>query len=274
VQSLVATRNKARVHRIKRNSLIAQLILLAMAIELFLFASFTGLNLPTATAHNLKNSLVVRMQILANHLPTRLAEKVLGAYPRLREPTKEVRYSVYVPEVPTAIFVGYVLAWPLGMIASIIFLGFGLIGPYFNFHFFSAGGGPEYYLQPTFGYLLGMVLATCVVSLLVAERRTSLNQSLSLLLGLFSVHFVGLTYMLALCLLFAIFDDSRVSPSWAPWLFEQARNLTWYSLPYDFLFGLIAVGLGYPVKWLATTLVAPDIGVKSSPAEEANLISV
>jgi len=139
---------------------------------------------------------------------------------------------------------------------------------------FAAGGGPEYYLQPSFGYLLGMVLATCVVSLLVADRRTSVSQTLALGLGLFSVHFVGLTYMLALCLLFAIFDDSRVSPSWAPWLFEQARNLTWYSLPYDFLFGLVMIGLGYPVRWLASILVAPDIGVKSNAAEEGNLVSV
>jgi biotin transporter BioY len=150
----------------------------------------------------------------------------------------------------------------------------GLLGPYLNFHVLAAGGGSEYYLQASFGYLIGIVICACVVGLLNTERRTSISQSLSLGLGLFSLHFVGLVYMLALCLFFAAFDDSRVSPSWAPWLFEQARNLTWYSLPYDVLLGLILIGLGYPFKWLATTLVAPDIGIKSKPVEEEKLVSI
>jgi len=67
VHSLVGSRNKIRVHRIKRNSLIAQLILVALGVELFIFASFTAFDLPTATAHNLNGFLIERLQILVGH---------------------------------------------------------------------------------------------------------------------------------------------------------------------------------------------------------------
>jgi biotin transporter BioY len=274
VQSLVGSRNRGRVHRIKRNSIVAQLILVALGVELFIFASFTAFDLPTATAHNLNGFLIERIQILVSHCPPTLQERLLNACPRLAEPVRDTRYATYVPEAPIAIFVGYVLGWPLGAIAATIFVLIGLLGPYFTFHTLAAGGGPDYYLQASFGYLIGIVLCTSVVGLLLSERRTSVSQALSLALGLFSLHFVGLVYMLGLCLFFAVFDESRVSPAWAPWLFEQARNLTWYSLPYDVLLGLIFIGLGYPFRWLTATLVAPDIGFKSKSVEEDNLVSV
>jgi len=271
VHSLVCLRKTAQVHRIKRKSLIGQLILVALGIELLLFTSFTSFDLPTPTAGNLSNFAIERLQILAEHLPPSVQEQLFDSFPRLLEPRREIRYSIYVPLVPMAILLGYALGWPLGACSAALFLCLGLIGPFFGLQPLAAGGGIDYYMQPGFGYLLGLIVCAITVGLVSPERRSSLSQILALGLGLITIHLVGLLYMLGLCLFFAVFDESHSLPAWLPWLFEQARNLTWYSLPYDFAFSLVLIGVSFPIRWLAATLVAPDIAVRSGPGEEQSL---
>jgi hypothetical protein len=118
---------------------------------------------------------------------------------------------------------------------------------------------------------LGLVVCAFAVGLVSTERRSSLRQILALALGLLSVHLVGLVYMLGLCLFFAVFDESHSLPAWLPWLFEQARNLTWYSLPYDFVLSLVFIGVSFPLRWFAAALVAPDIAVRSGLGEEQSV---
>lgn len=258
------------MHRIKRKSLIGQVVIVLLGLEVLFLASFTAFEMPTATGRNLNLFARQRLQMVVSQLPARLQARLYRAVPEIAEPANQaVRYSLYVPQAPAAIFIGYVLSYPLASIAAALFVLVGLVAPFFNVHPFVAGGGLDYYLQPGFGYLIGMVLASTLVGLITKNRRTTASQLLSTAVGLAVVHLTGLAYLLGICLFFSIFQDLHASPVWSQWVFEQARNLSWYALPYDCLFGLVGVALGFPFRWLVNILVAPDIAVKHHPPEQS-----
>lgn len=54
---------------------------------------------------------------------------------------------------------GALLGSRAGALAQVLYLGMGLIG----LPIFSGGGGPQYILHPTFGYLLGFIAAAWVI---------------------------------------------------------------------------------------------------------------
>ena len=143
------------------------------------------------------------------------------------------------------------LGWPLAIIAATIYIVLGLFGPLIKIYPFASGSGMNYYLQPGFGYLIGMVVACACVGYISQGKRTSTKQLLSLLAGLLCIHGIGFAYMLGICLFDTVYDAGGAQLSWSAWLFEEARNLSWYALPYDFLFSLALIGIGFPLRWLA-----------------------
>jgi biotin transporter BioY len=272
VQLVFKGKKSGKVHRIKRKSLIGQVVIVLLGLEVLFLSSFTAFELPTANGSNLHLFVRQRLEMVVSQLPARWQAKIYRAAPEIAEPaSKAVRYSLYVPQAPAAIFLGYVLSYPLATIAAALFVVAGLVAPVFNVHLFVAGGGVDYYLQPGFGYLLGLVAASSLVGLITKNRRTTISQLLSTAVGLVVVHLTGLAYLLGICLFFSIFQDLHTSPVWSQWVFEQARNLTWYALPYDFLFGLVGVALGSPFRWLVNILVAPDIAVKHHQPEQLRM---
>lgn len=272
MQLVFKGKNSGKVHRIKRKSLIGQIVIVLLGLETLFLSSFTAFELPTATGRNLNLFARQRIQMVVSQAPPRLQTRIYRAVPEIAEPaTAAVRYSLYVPQAPAAIFIGYVLGYPLASIAAVLFVLAGLIAPLFNVHPFVAGGGLDYYLQPGFGYLIGMVLASAVVGLITKNRRTTVSQLLAIGAGLVVVHLAGLAYLLGICLFFSIFQDLHAGPVWSQWVFEQARNLSWYALPYDFILGLIGIALGFPFRWLVNILVAPDIAVKQQHQPEQSL---
>jgi biotin transport system substrate-specific component len=270
LQLVFEGKNRAKVHRIKRKSFIGQAVIVLLGVEVLFLSSFTALELPTATARNLELFVRQTIQLVVNQLPERLQGRIYRAVPEIAQPAEAtVRYNLYVPQAPAAIFIGYALGWPLATVAAGLFVLLGLVAPFFNVHPFAAGGGVDYYLQPGFGYLIGIILATAAVGSTTKDRRTTFSQILATVVGLLIIHLVGLAYLLGICLFFSFFQDLHGFPVWAQWVFEQARNLSWYSLPYDFAFALIAVGIGFPFRWLANVLVAPDIAVRHHRAEQS-----
>lgn len=132
----------------------------------------------------------------------------------------------------------------------------------------------DYYLQPGFGYLLGMVVASACVGYISQGKRTSNKQLLSLFAGILCIHGIGLLYMLGICLSSTVYNASGTQLYWSAWLFEEARNLSWYALPYDFLFSLAAIGIGFPARWLVMTLIAPDIASQNGSTQSENLVNL
>jgi biotin transporter BioY len=234
-----------------------------IALQILLLTGFIGLQLPTATGNNLLNSVKLEGQTVLMQLPQTWQLKVLNVCPELAVPVKKLRFDSYTPLAPVAIFLGYAFGFPIATVAAGLFLLTGLLGPSFGVYPFASGGGLEYYAQPGFGYLIGVIFATWAVAKINEGPRTSLRQLGGLAAGIISLHLIGMTYVLVCSLAFAFVDAGSGSPSWLPWVFEQIRNLSWYSMPYDAMFGIVLIGLGFPVRYLVSILTAPDIGLKS-----------
>lgn len=270
---VVPPKERIQTRRPVRKSIVGQIILVMLGIELLFAATFTCLEVPVPTGKNLRASVEKQIALIQLSIPEQVTEKVAKYIPAVKnipqvQPPSEIRYSIYTPQTPVAIFVGYALGWPIATIACTAFVFLGLIGPVFNFHPFASGGGVNYYLEPGFGYLLGMVAATWAVGYITKNGRTSLNQALAVLAGLASVHVIGLAYLLGTCVVLAVIEGIGVQPGWQQWLFQEFRNLSWYQLPYDALFGVLAVGAGFPLRWLSGRLIAPDIGARKDVSRQ------
>ncbi len=271
---LVVSPQKQQVQsrRPVRKSIFGQVILVMLGIELLFAATFTSLEVPVPTGKNIMASFEKEIAFVQSRIPDRFKEKFAQYIPAVRVPTAEIRYSIYTPQTPVAIFVGYTLGWPIATIACAGFLVMGLAGPLFNLHPFAGGGGINYYLEPGFGYLLGMIAATGAVGYITRNARTSLSQALAVVAGLAAVHVTGLAYLLGTCVVLAVIEGNGVQPGWQQWLFQEFRNLSWYQLPYDALFGVLAVGAGFPLRWLSGRLTAPDISVKKDNGQFRELL--
>lgn len=253
---------------LRRKSRIGQLIVVLIGVQLLFLATFLGLNLPTATEGNLIRYVKQASENLIARLPGNVGSEIKNNVPALAYGSEPIRMSIYVPEAPVAIFVGYVLGPLLAPLAAIIFLIVGFVGPHLGIFAFSSGGGLEYFRQPGFGYLIGMVVACWVSGRLTVSNRTSKRQCLAVVAGLLSVHLIGIGYLLISGLIASFGQVSGASFFWQPWIFEEVRNLTWYALFYDILLSLFAIGLGFPFRWLVATLIAPDIASKQKTGEK------
>jgi biotin transporter BioY len=263
LQLVVANKPNTRIPKVRRKSYAGQGVLVLLGLQVFFFSSFIALDLPTATGQNLTRWAQIQARQSLNAVPPMWMEKITKyvSVPDIPIPQKPVRMSLYTPQAPIAIMLGYTLGWPIATISAGIFILIGLIGPYVGLNPFASGGGLDYYCQPGFGYLLGILAATFVVAKITGEKRTSLRQVGALIGGLVTVHSIGLLYLMATALVFSVLEGSR--PDWLPWVFEQARNLSWCALPYDAVFALAFIGLGFPIRYLVEMLTAPDIGLKT-----------
>lgn len=239
-----------------------------------MFASFTCFDLPTATRVNLGRFVNISAQHIMVNLPQRWQDEVLAQFPVLNLRMPDVRYSPYVPLAPAAVFLGYVLGVPLGFASACGFLVLALIGPYIGVLPVAAGGGLEYYRQATFGYLLGMALAAWVAGRVTMNEVTSARQLAAVAGGLLLLHLCGLTYLVGSSLGILLFEGEAAYMHWQPWLAESIRNYSWYSLPYDVLFGVAAIGIGFPFRWLTGVLTAPDIAMRGRAKWDENLVAV
>jgi biotin transport system substrate-specific component len=259
------------IRRLRRKSFIGQLVLLALGVELLIFASFTTLQLPTPTQHNIERLINLSVQQMLVYLPPNSQQAVLDQFPVLRQHVPPIRVSAYVPLCPTAIFLGYVLGAPLGFSAALGFVILGMLGPRLGLLVFAGGGGLAYYKQPSFGYLLGLIPGAWFAGRITAPCNTSLRQLMAIAGGLLNIHLLGLLFLVGGSLMLLIFDGAGTYLNWQPWLFETIRNFSWYSLPYDALFSLALIGFGFPFRWLNGILTAPDIGVKPKPRWDRQL---
>lgn len=255
----------------RRKSLIGQLVLVLLGMQLLLFSSFTCFELPTATQRNLARYTNLTIQRALVYMPPQWQHEVTSRFPVLLKPVGEIRYSPYVPMAPMAVFVGYILGLPLGFFAAIGFILVGVLGPYVGLLPLAAGGGVEYYRQPTFGYLVGMILSAWFAGRVTLSANNSLRQIVVVLGGLLILHVIGLAYLVGSSLGVLLFEGEASYLKWQPWLAESIRNLSWYALPYDALFSLALVGLGFPFRWLTSVLTAPDIAQRPKPKWDGKL---
>ena len=105
--------------------------------------------------------------------------------------------KIPVPIVPFTLqfffttMAGLLLGAKLGFISVMIYVILGLAGV----PVFASGGGIEYVLQPSFGYLIGFALGSFVTGKL-SERHSLLLANFA---GLFVVYLLGMIYYALIC---------------------------------------------------------------------------
>lgn len=250
------------LHNLRRRSKVGQVVLLCLAIELLFFASFSSVQLPTATGGNMANFSQFAFQQTVSLMPVKAQERLLQVIPSLREPAGEVRYGPYVPLAPLAVLLGYAMGVPLGMAACGAFILIGLSADLTGILPFTGGGGVDYSSQPTFGYLIGLILASWFAGRITAPANRNWRKLAAVAGGLAIVHLSGLIYLFGRYLFVLLFEGERAANVWQPWLWEQVRNLSGYALPYDIFFTLALIGIGSPIRWLVNTLTSPDIALR------------
>ena len=78
-----------------------------------------------------------------------------------------------------------------GALSQAVYVALGLLG----LPIFTAGGGFGYVLQPTFGFLLGLIPSALIIGLLTKKSRKPVRIVLSCVAGLAALYAVGLPYM-------------------------------------------------------------------------------
>jgi biotin transport system substrate-specific component len=112
----------------------------------------------------------------------------VGAF--VRVPLPLVPFTLQVPAV---LLSGIVLGPWLGAASQMAYLMSGLLG----LPVFAAGGGPGYVLAPTFGFLVGFVVAAPVVGLAAGDpaRSGTPRIALALALGILAIYLVGVPWL-------------------------------------------------------------------------------
>ena len=105
------------------------------------------------------------------------------------------KISINLPFVPASLqllfccFAGILLGAKLGMLSQFIYMIIGLMGlPVFS----KPVAGPQYILQPTFGYVLGFVVAAFAVGLIKEHFK---NIFVAVFTGIILDYIVGVSYM-------------------------------------------------------------------------------
>jgi len=137
---------------------------------------------------------------------------------------------------------GAVLGARAGSLSQLVYLLVGLMG----LPVFSGGGGPAYVMTPSFGYLLGFILAPAVVASVLGNGEVSVPRGfLAALAGTAAIYAAGLPYL-------AFYLSVVAEKPDALWLAVQAGVLVF--LPGDI------------IKCLLMALVAPRLRFRTPAA--------
>jgi hypothetical protein len=269
---LPTTGFSGNLRSLKKRSFFGQLVVALLSLELLFFASFVSFSVPTPTYRNLERFTHVLELEFVNRLPPDWQLKARERFPVLNEPACPVRYGSYVPLVPLALALAYVLGLPLALAVCSLHFLLGICGPPQGIFLFAGGGGAGYWREPGFGYLLGIVCGAWFSAWINgADDRKSWRQLLGAGGGVTITHLIGLTVVFGGSIAVLLFEGESAYLRFQPWLAEQIRNLSWYTLPYDLSLAVILIALAFPLRLLFGVLTSPDISHRHRPSLEEQL---
>ncbi len=120
------------------------------------------------------------------------------------------------------------LSRKVAVLSVCLYIGIGLLGV----PILANGGGPMYVLQPTFGYLIGFIVSTWLISTLCKKSDNMIKQVTICLIGVAIIYVCGMLYFV---LLQYVLNDVVFDLSWV--LF----NLCLVFLPGDILSAIFAI---------------------------------
>ena len=89
------------------------------------------------------------------------------------------------------VLAGVLLGWKWGAVSQIAYVALGLMG----LPIFTQGGGLGYVLQPSFGFLLGLIPAAALTGVLAGERGEPRRVVSACIAGLTVLYLIGVPYM-------------------------------------------------------------------------------
>lgn len=143
----------------------------------------------------------------------------------------------YYAQIPIVLFIGAFLGSNFGLLAILGYIFTGLfIAPVFGL-----GGGLNYVLQPSFGYILGYMFGVYFVGKNLENNRSPLALLLSAIIGVIVIHIFGIIYLS----LISFFHHQEISIilGWI-WTFSGLQ------LSYDIVFSICTVLLARPIRGL------------------------
>ena len=186
--------------------------------------------------NNKRKNIILNMCLVA--LFTSLL--VVSAFMRIPMPLGD--YLTLQLEV--IILIGFVLKPHLALASSSLYVFMGLIG----LPVFAAGGGIDYVLRPSFGYFIGFILASFIISIIFNKVRNHkiVYSVLIAILGILIIYLCGYFYKYLLYIFYLKEDISL----WAIILATMS-----FELPKDLLLGIICGVIGEKLNKISNKIV-------------------
>lgn len=139
-----------------------------------------------------------------------------------------IKHYRYIPQVPMIMFIAALLGRRFGIASVSIYILVGL----FLAPVFAIGGGLGYVFEYGFGYILAYIPAVFFAGSIVKSGLTYRNMAQATLVGVLTIHIIGILYMLFMATL------QRENTSLIlGWISAQSG----VKILYDLLFGFIAM---------------------------------
>lgn len=152
-----------------------------------------------------------------------------------------IKHYRYIPQIPVIMFIVALLGRRFSIASVLIYILVGL----FLAPVFALGGGIDYVFQYGFGYILAYIPAAFFAGSILRSGLTYRNMAQATLVGVLTIHLVGILYMLFIATL------QRETPSLiVGWISAQSG----VKILYDLFFGFIAMiiaKLTKKVLWIA-----------------------
>lgn len=142
----------------------------------------------------------------------------------------------YIPQIPMIFFIVALMGRKFGITAIVLYIILGMFFPVF-----ALGGGISYLFEYGFGYILAYLPAVFFAGTLLKGRTDYLRIPVISLVGVVTIHILGILYMLFISTL-------RQAP-WeivSSWITSQSG----VQMLYDIFFTIIAVILGKQLRKL------------------------
>lgn len=133
-----------------------------------------------------------------------------------------------IPQVPAVMFIAALLGRKFGLASIIIYIIAGL----FIIPVFALGGGWRYIGEYGFGYILAYIPAAFLTGTILKEGFTYKNIIKAIIAGIFTIHIIGILYMLVIA---GIKHEGWMFTS--GWILAQSG----IKIIYDFIFSFFAV---------------------------------
>ena len=142
----------------------------------------------------------------------------------------------YIPQIPMVFFIVALLGRKFGILSILMYIILGLFFP-----IFALGGGVRYLFEYGFGYILAFLPAIFFAGTLLKGKTDFLRVFLISVIGVLTIHVLGILYMFFIATLRQAPMDLVTS-----WIISQSG----IQILYDIFFSIIAIFLGRQTRKL------------------------